>query len=312
MNKKTHFFFVLLLVVSTISIGLSQQIPQYSQYLINDYVLNPAIGGSKNYFEAKSNHRFQWVGITDAPRTFILSINGPLKKKNMGVGGYIFTDVTGPTNRFGAYFSYAYHIKLNSELKLGMGLFGGIMQYNIDGSKISLLDKADPLIGKNIESITIPDAGFGLYGYTDRFFLGISIPQLLQNKLKINDTTQIQGRLKSHVLIMTGYRFEAGNDFEFEPSILLKTVSPVPIQFDISTKIYYQKMIWIGASYRTHDAMSALLGYVYKEQLLIGYSFDFTTSNLKNYSDGTHEIMLGIRFENNKSSSTASQKGLVN
>jgi type IX secretion system PorP/SprF family membrane protein len=309
MNKLNYFFCVLLVFTITDSIG--QQLPQYSQYLINDYVLNPAVGGSNNYFEAKSNHRFQWVGLTDAPRTFILSINGPLKTKNMGVGGYIFTDVTGPTSRFGAYFSYAYHIQINSEFKLGMGLFGGILQYNVDGSKITLLDKADTL-GSTIESVTLPDAGFGLYGYSEKFYFGFSIPQLLQNKLKLNNNIQTQGKLTSHILVTTGYKFEAGNEFEIEPSILLKYVNPVPIQFDFSTKVTYQKTIWIGASYRTQDAMSALLGYVYKDQLLISYSFDFTTSNLKNYSAGTHEIMLGIRFENNNSNSSNSNKGLVN
>ena len=295
---KQIFIFVLLSIL--LFEAKAQQLPQYSQYLINEYVLNPAIGGTKAYYETKSNHRFQWVGITDAPRTFILSMHGPLKAENMGVGGYLFTDVTGPTSRVGAYGSYAYHVQLNETTKLSMGLFGGIVQYNIDGSKITLVDKTDPLGSMGIESVLIPDAGFGLYWYTEDYYLGASVPQLLQNKLKLSDTTNLTGKLNSHYYVMGGYKFKIGTDFEIEPSFLMKMVIPVPMQFDISSKVIYQKMVWVGASYRTFDSMSALIGYSFEEKILFGYSFDFTLSDLKNYNSGTHEVMLGLRFASSK------------
>ena len=120
-----------------------QQIPQYSQYMINDYILNPAISGMHDHFEVKSNNRIQWVGVNDAPRTFLLSIHGPIKNMNMGLGGAIFSDVTGPTSRTGAYLSYAYHLKLSPSLKLGMGLSVGLLQFRIDGSQITLRDAGD-------------------------------------------------------------------------------------------------------------------------------------------------------------------------
>ena len=275
----------------------AQQLPQYSQYLINDYVLNPGITGSKDYFEAKTNHRFQWIGLTDAPRTFIMSMHGPVKVENLGVGGYLFTDVTGPTNRVGAYGSIAYHLNLNADdMKLGFGMFGGVMQYNVDGSEITFADKTDPLNTMGIQSIIIPDAGAGVYWYGDKYFLGVSVPQLLQNKLKFSDSADVIGRLTSHYFVMGGYRFEVSSDFDIEPSFLMKYVQPTPAQFDISAKIIYQKKIWIGGSFRTDDAMSVLLGYSLEEKLFFGYSFDFTTTDLKNYSSGTHEVMLGIRF----------------
>ena len=287
----------------------AQQLPQYSQYLINDYVLNPAIGGSKGTFEAKSNHRYQWLGITDAPRTYILSVNGPLKSGKMGVGGYLFTDRTGPTSSFGAYFSYANHLNLSENIKLSMGLFGGLIQYSIDGSKITLNDKADPLSG-GLESVVIPDAGFGLYLYSANYFLGVSVPQLFQNRLKLfeTDTTEVLGRLKSHLFVTGGYKFALGDAFEIEPSFLMKMVSPVPVQFDLSAKVIYQKKFWLGLSYRTYDAMSVLLGYSYLEQLFFGYSYDFTTSEIKNYSSGTHEIMLGIRFSKHQKEQESKDK----
>jgi len=272
----------------------AQQLPQYSQYLINDYVLNPAIGGSKGSFEAKSNHRYQWVGIVDAPRTYILSVNGPLKSEKVGVGGYLFTDRTGPTSRSGFYLSYAYHFKLNENVKLSTGLFGGLIQYSVDGSKITLNDKADPLSG-GVESVVVPDASFGLYSYSDKFFLGVSAPQFFQNRLKLFGDTS-QDRLKSHLFFTGGYKFILSDALEIEPSFLMKVMSPVPVQFDLSTKVIYQKKFWLGLSYRTYDAMSVMLGYSHLEQLFFGYSYDFTTSEIKNYSSGTHEIMIGIKF----------------
>ena len=288
-------------VAGVLNVSQAQQLPQYSQYLINDYVMNPGITGNKDYFEAKTNHRFQWVGLTDAPRTFILSMHGPIKAENMGVGGYLFTDITGPTSRVGAYGSYAYHIDLNGDgMKLSAGLFGGIMQYSIDGSKITLEDQMDPLSSAGIESITIPDAGFGVYWYNDKFFLGASVPQLLQNELRLNESADPIGRLTSHVFVMGGYKFEVGSDFEIEPSFLMKYVKPTPVQFDISAKAIYQQKFWIGGSYRTDDAMSVLIGYTMQEKLFFGYSYDVTTTDLKNYSSGTHEVMLGIRFATKK------------
>jgi len=294
MNK---YIFGFLFALGIIGMGscYAQQLPQYSQYLINDYVLNPGITGTKNYFEAKTNHRFQWVGLTDAPRTFILSMHGPIKAENMGVGGYLFTDVTGPTSRVGAYGSYAYHIDLNGDdMKLSLGLFGGILQYNVDGSKITLAQEDDPLATIGIESILIPDAGAGAYWYGDKYYLGVSVPQLLQNKLDL--TGNEIGRLASHYFVMGGYKFELDNDFEVEPSFLMKYVAPVPVQFDLSARVSYKQTFWLGGSYRTNDAMSVLIGYSMQEKLFFGYSYDVTTTDLKNYSSGTHEVMLGMRF----------------
>ena len=299
MRNMSKYIFGLLFALGMGGFGGSyaQQLPQYSQYLINDYVLNPGITGNKDYFEAKTNNRFQWVGLTDAPRTFILSMHGPIKTENMGVGGYLFTDVTGPTSRVGAYGSYAYHIDLNGDdMKLSLGLFGGILQYNVDGSKITLAQEADPLATIGIESILIPDAGAGAYWYGDKYYLGVSVPQLLQNKLELPSNGSEIGKLTSHYFVMGGYKFELDGDFEVEPSFLMKYVAPVPVQFDLSARVTYQRTFWVGGSYRTDDAMSVLIGYSMQEKLFFGYSYDVTTTDLKNYSSGTHEVMLGMRF----------------
>src|SRR5258708_3570702 len=125
MKKLLYILFIITLVTKAIA----QQLPQYSNYIINDYVMNPAIGGTNPYFEAKSNNRYQWVGITDAPRTYVLSVHGPLKSLNMGLGGMLFTDIVGPTHRTGFYLSYAYHIRVTEKVKVSLGISAGVLQF---------------------------------------------------------------------------------------------------------------------------------------------------------------------------------------
>ncbi|PIZ06315.1 MAG: hypothetical protein COY57_02650, partial [Flavobacteriales bacterium CG_4_10_14_0_8_um_filter_32_5] len=154
---------------------------------MNDFLINPAIAGVNNYFEGKSGHRYQWEGITDAPRTYTLSVNGPTKNEKMGLGGYLFTDVVGPTRRTGFNLAYSYHVKLNDNLKLAFGLSAGLLQFTIDGSKITLRDEGDAIITNGVQSVLIPDAGFGTYLYHKKFYLGFSAPQLLNSKVKFFD-----------------------------------------------------------------------------------------------------------------------------
>lgn len=269
----------------------------FSQYYFNDYVLNPAVAGSRDHFEVRSNQRMQWVGITDAPRTFTLSAHGPLKNKNMGVGGYIYTDIVGPTRRIGFQGSYAYHLQLSDDLRLSLSLSGGLQQFAVDGSKITTKQEGDVAISSGVQSALLPDAKFGFHLYGENFFFGASAPQLLQNQLRFFDGyDEPISRLEDHYFAIAGYRFDITDDFSIEPAFMAKYVSPVPPQFDIMTRIIYKDQIWIGASFRTEDAFSAMLGFTYKDYLLFGYSFDFTTSNIQNHSSGTHEVVLGVNF----------------
>jgi type IX secretion system PorP/SprF family membrane protein len=276
-----------------------QQMAQFSQYMFNDYLVNPAIGGSRPYFDVKTNNRYQWVGITDAPRTFTLSVHGPTKNRKMGLGGLIYTDIVGPTRRIGMQFSYSYHLQLNENLRLSFGVAAGLQQFAVDGSKITTHDPGDAVISSGYQSAIVPDAKFGVYLYSldEKLFFGVSFPQIMQNKLYFFESQNAtESRLEDHYYAMGGYRFDVGDDFKIEPSVLVKYVAPVPVKVDIMARVIYQDKVWIGGGYRTNDAFSAMVGYLHRNNLMIGYSYDFTTTNLKNYSDGTHELMLGIRF----------------
>ncbi|HMC96040.1 MAG TPA: type IX secretion system membrane protein PorP/SprF, partial [Flavobacteriales bacterium] len=212
-----------------------------------------------------------------------------------GVGGYIFTDIVGPTRRTGVQFSYAYHLKLTEDLKLSLALSGGLLQFLIDGSKITLHDQGDPTMDDQLRGELKPDATFAFYLYHPHYWFGASAPQLLHNKVYFFDTrTETLSRMENHFYMTGGYRFLFGDDWKLEPSFMVKYVDPVPAKIDLTATVRYRDAFWIGASYRTNDAWCAMVGYWHKQSFQFGYSYDIITSNLRNYSTGTHEIMLAV------------------
>lgn len=289
-TKRPILLLLVLLVIFSVN---AQQLPQLSQYQFNDYIFNPAVAGSRQTFELRSGHRYQWVGIQDAPRTFTLSGISPVGEK-MGVGGYLFTDNVGPTRRTGLQFSYAYHLRLNEQLKLSLSLSAGILQFLIDGSKIQLHDPGDPAMDEQLRGQTVADAKFGFLLYHDRFWFGASAPQILRNKVYFLDESETLSQMNDHYFVMGGYRLPLGEDFRLEPSFLVKYVSPVPPKLDLTATVHYRNTVWLGATYRTNDAWCAMVGYWLGETFQFGYSYDIITSNLRNYSTGSHELMLAV------------------
>jgi len=297
-------FYKSVMMLCLLALGTSayaQQLPQYSQYILNRYVINPASAGSENYFVGQTNYRNQWAGIKDAPSTYILSVNGPISS-NMGIGGYLFSDVTGPTRRNGFNFSYSYILQLNSELRLSMALNAGLLQYTVDGTEITFADESDNVISSAREDNLFPDAGFSLYLFGPNYFFGASAPQLIRNQLDFERSIQDPtGRLTNHYFITGGYTYEINDLFEVEPSLLLKYVSPVPLQYEFSVRGIYDNMAWLGLSYRKTDAIVLLAGYTLQDNISVGYSYDLIQSEIGNYSGGSHEIMLSVRFNRRKS-----------
>ncbi len=293
MRKLTLISLVLLLSTTLLR---AQQLPQYSQYMLNNFAMNPAIAGTKPYFEACSDNRYQWVGITDAPRTYMLTFNGPITEQHIGIGTYIFTDITGPTRRIGITSSYSYHMKLGKDINLSLGLSVGLLQFAVDGSQINLEETGDPALTNQMESVIVPDLGAGLYLYGTHYYFGAAAPQIIQAQLKLTSFSSTQNELATHYYVTGGYNFDIGPNFSLDPCVVVKYVTPAPIQFDFSGRIVYVKKFWIGGGYRTMDAAYAMVGYVYKDNLTFGYSYDYPISDIRNYSFGTNEIFIGIKF----------------
>lgn len=273
----------------------TQQVPHYTQFMFNSYAINPAIAGTHNYYQIRMNGRFQWAGITDPPQTNSLSVYGPHATKDMGFGGHLYTDVTGPSSRTGVYGSYAYNLIVNDLMRLSMGLSMGFLQNKIDGTKIDLIEQ-DPALLNSSGSAFAPDASFGLFLYSSDFHVGFSVHQLFNNKLNYYDAKLGINKLKSHFYLTGGYKYRINHDFAVEPSIILKGTTPVPIQMDFNVRGIYQEMIWLGLSIRTQDAFSILLGYMHENKFVFGYSYDISVSDIRKFNSGSHEILLGMRF----------------
>ncbi len=293
----------ILLTLSISYAGFSQQLTYNSQYMLNQYLINPAAAGTKEFMPISTSFRQQWAGFNDAPRTQMLSAHSPIGE-NMGVGGILYNDVTGPLRNIGFEGSYSYHLKLNDKSKLAMGLSVSLTQHVLDGSNFILNDANDQVLNGATQKSFNPDGSFGLYYYCEKGFLGISVPQLIENKLKFGDNIEELNRQVRHYFLSSGYRFTLGDNLQLEPSILVKYTIASPFQFDVNTRLFYKENLWTGVSYRHDESIVALVG-IQRDEFMIGYAFDYTLSSIRNYSAGTHELYLEYQLPVKKKASVS-------
>ena len=274
-----------------------QQLPQFSQYYQNQYAFNPAYAGVNKYWEATSLNRYQWIGITDAPRTFTLSTHGPLKNEKVGLGGYVYTDVVGPTRRIGFQASFTYHIKLAEKINMSFGLSAGFNEWLLDADKITTAHPNDFYFSNGLLKSFDPDGKFGIYVYHPDWYFGAAIGQMFHNKVSFLETqTSSETYMEDHFYFNAGYTYRIGEDWGVQPTAMLKMGLPAPVKVDVGIRGIYKETVWLGLNWRSNDALSIMLGLKYRDMLTIGYAYDITTTNLKNFNVGTHEIMLGVKF----------------
>lgn len=319
MKKILGVLFLAVLFAGAVS---AQQRPQYTQYMINPYVLNPAVGGAENYIDLRAGYRTQWVNMEASPKTFYLSGHGPIAKarcvakhtKNRtsgfhGVGGYILHDKTGPSSRIGTYASYAYHLMIGKETFASLGVMGGIQQYRLDGNSLHIVNNGGDAAVDGSNQLTVPDFSVGTWIYGRNFYVGASMSQILHPELQFKFSgvnPDSIGKIAHHYFIMGGYKFSIDRQLAFIPSIVFKGVSPAPLSVDLNAKLRYTApsprrgpspyAVWAGLSYRHGDAVAGLVGLVWNEMFDIGYSYDVTMSEIRKYSSNTHEIVIGYRI----------------
>ena len=304
----------------------AQQRPYYTQYILNNYLINPAVAGIENYWDIKASHRMQWVGLQDAPITTYLTIQGPVRKSDYerdnpttfhapgtnprgeaywqeytktenhaGVGLTIINDATGPLNRFAAYATYAYHVGIAPHTSLSGGISVGMQQMSLNTDKLSFATPVDPAVGSSgILNKIRPDISAGLWLYSRNYFIGLAAQQIVPEPLTYsNNYVSVQnGNLVPNIFLSAGYRIMLDYDFTLLPSVMFRYISPLPLGFDINAKLQYQDLIWGGASYRINDGFAAMVGVNLSNKFNIGYSYDITTSQLNTVSKGTHEILV--------------------
>lgn len=273
-----------------------------SQYMINHYVLNPGAAGTLDYMPIATSFRQQWAGFKDAPNTQTISAHSAIGE-SMGVGGMLFNDKTGPLRNIGFQGTYAYRFQVTDNSKVSLGLSMALSQYYLDGSDFVLNNEVDPTLNGVQQKSFNPDANFGAYWYGDQFYMGVVASQLFEYQFKFGDNIGEDNNQVRHYYVNGGYKFDLGGDFQLEPSALIKYVPQTPIMLDFNTRVFYKENLWAGVSYRHTDAVVAMFG-VKRDQFVIGYSYDYTTSNIGNYSGGSHEIYF--EFQLSKKQSEAS------
>jgi type IX secretion system PorP/SprF family membrane protein len=287
--------------------GSAQQLPIYTQYFWNDYALNPAFTGLTEFTPIQVGVRNQWTGFGGSPITYTLGGHGAIKDKNMGVGGMLFLDdLGGAITQTGLMLNYSYQVKINDESKLSFGLSGSMNQYAYDGTNIQASSQNDPSLFSNSKSL-VPDFNFGVaYMLKNRLKIGLAVNQILQSRIKkwneMNLAVDANNRLVRHYFLTGSYRAEVTDQIEVEPYTVLRATFISPTQFELGARVLYKKDFYAGFGYRYQDAFSIMIGTTYNN-FLFGYSYDITTSNLRGYSSGSHEVVLGYRLQQKKSNS---------
>ena len=326
--------FIIILLVTSIKTN-AQQKPYYTQYILNNYILNPALSGIENYTDVKLSYRKQWAGIDGAPETIYFSAHAPIGKKDYrttatsfevpgenprgkpywedytapephhGVGIIVMNDKAGYISRLSAYATYAYHKGLSARTTLSAGFLAGITNVSLDRSKIvfGTLDPNDPAIGYDNGELkkTRPEVGVGLWLYSANYFAGISVLNIVPGKVKFS-SGNYGTYFEPQFLASAGYRFFVSDDVSVLPSLMLQYISPFPTQVHANVKLQYQDKLWVGGSYRFSDQVggyAAMAGINISNTFNVGYAYDAsTTSRLRNYSRNTHEIILGFLLNN--------------
>lgn len=293
---------LILAIVSTAWTASAQQLEQWTQFYLNEYIVNPAVTGYDPYFSARAMFRNQWVGVVDAPRTYYLSVHGPIVNEKMGLGGAVFSDVLGAQSKSGLQLSYAYHIHLDDVYRLSFSLSAGFFQFAVNGAELDLQDAHDVALSNGNMVLWTPDFGAATRFAGKNFHVGFYVPQVANLQAQFfDDYTNSKSYLTRHYYLNAGYTYEINSDFSVEGNFLGRYAALD--MFDFQVRGIYQDMVWLGASYRTpfiNDqspaAVGVMAGYKFQNNLCIGYSYDIDVGDIGNASNGSHEVVLGIQF----------------
>lgn len=296
---KNSYLTVIILVLLGISASNAQQDPQYTQYMYNTEVINPAYAGNREVLSFGLLYRSQWVGIDGAPQTGTFTVNSPVGE-NMGLGLAIVNDRLGPAIETSVNIDYSYSIQASENGRLSFGLKGGVDVLDVDFNKLNLHDPSDPRFQNNIDNRLMPQIGAGVYFNTEKFYLGLSVPNFLTTKHF--DESSLDNRYREtiakermHYYLMSGYVFDLGQNLKLKPATLVKLVTGSPLQVDVSANFLLYEKVTLGAAYRWSSAVSALAGFQATDSIFIGFAYDYDTTDIRRYNDGSYEIIL--RFE---------------
>jgi type IX secretion system PorP/SprF family membrane protein len=291
-----RLYFTLLILFSSITV-YGQQDAMFSHYMFNGLYINPAYAGSKEFVSTTLIARKQWSGFEGAPSTQIASLHAPLNDRRVGLGVMISNDKIGITNQTDFYGSYAYHIPTNRG-KFSLGLNAGFTYFKSKFSDLTVWDGDDPVYETNSLSNILPNFGAGMYYYSHKFYAGLSAPQMLSYDPDQFFHVEVEKvhKLSRHYYFTSGMIITTDGELKFRPSFMVKYAQNAPLQYDINLNLLISDIIWIGGSYRSNDAAILILEYQVNKKLRVGYSYDFTLSEIRKHSTGSHELIIGYDF----------------
>jgi type IX secretion system PorP/SprF family membrane protein len=340
--KKNSYFLLFLLGLPLL--GLAQQIPHYSQYMLNPILLNPAVSGTDNYLDVRAGYRNQWTGLEGAPTSYYMSAHMPLGKLDYlspptsfkarpviekgkvrwrpdrrnnaqktsphhGVGILVQADKAAGLKRTEVQFLYAYHQPLTPTIKLAAGIAAGFTQFGLNRDMLTFAGSGgDPVMNADEYNRMLPSIGVGTLLYSSRFFLGASVAQVLPTPFGARETrSTVPAKQQRHFFGHGGYRITVNHFLSVTPSVVVKYAAPSPLSVDVNTKVFWRDQFWVGGSYRLKDAAVLMAGFQYKHRFHLGYAYDLTTTGLNQVSYGSHELVLGLMLRNRHSVYSPSQ-----
>lgn len=295
---------ILFLFLSLTGRLFAQQDPMYSQYVFNGLLINPAFAGTREVLSATALYRNQWVNIPGAPKTGAFSIDSPVKNQKVGLGLNVVVDKIGVTNHTGIAGIYSYKIYFNRS-SLSFGIQAGVGFYNSTNSEVKYSENSsvDPAFITDYHKV-LPNFSMGMYYHNDRFYAGLSVMDILgksiENQLYPNLTNDLTINVVSHFFLSSGYLIDLTPDIKFQPSFLLKYVGGAPLEGDINGVLSFYDLLYLGVSYRSYASVDFITQVRINKQLSLGYSYEYSTNELSNFTSGSHEIVLRYQFDFSK------------
>jgi type IX secretion system PorP/SprF family membrane protein len=296
-KKLSGRWIFLVVLISLAQASFGQQDPDYTQYMFNQQSMNPAYVGTWESMGFMALNRKQWVGFDGSPSTQTFAFQTPLQRENIGLGLSVVNDKIGLEKKFGISADYSYRIKFNNDIYLRLGMKAGFTNYSHDLTRYRLdsQNQPDQMFMGEIDQKFMPNIGIGAFLHSKKFYVGLSIPRLIQNEFKNNENFSTYAEMR-HFFLSGGYVFDLGENIKFKPTFLAKAALGSPLQIDLSANFLVKEKFWLGAMFRSGDAYGFIAQWVFDKKLRIGYAIDFTTTNMRNYHDGVHEIMISYEL----------------
>lgn len=279
----------------------AQQDPMYTQYMFNTQTINPAYAGTWESVGFMALGRHQWTGWDDAPETYTFSFQAPLKNERVALGLNVISDTEGNEKRFYMFADYSYLVPLTEKINMRLGLKGGFTNYSNNLYEYNIIDE-DVAFQGEIQNAFKPNFGVGAFLYSKRAYLGFSIPKVVNSSFDLNENFSVEGELR-HYFLIAGAVFDLGENVKFKPTMLAKasftSETGTPAQLDFTGNFLIKERLWLGAMYRTGSSYGFISQFLFANKLRIGYAIDFSTNDIKDYNNGTHEVMITyeLRFK---------------